>query len=106
MDMVLGGGSSRSTGRRSGQVAVFVHLHAASSTRRFQFPQTSVCVVSHLSGSSSATGWVGLHVLFPGDFSVLTAGAQQWIWEEMGIFTGPGRGSVLMCQELGLGGTG
>lgn len=70
MDIVLGGGSSRSTGRRSGQVAVFVHLHAASSTRRFQFPQTSVCVVSHLSGWSSATGWVGLHVLFPFDCSL------------------------------------
>ena len=58
MDMVLGGGSSRSTGRRSGQVAVFVHLHAASSTRRFQFPQTSASSVISLAGLQPQGGWV------------------------------------------------
>lgn len=52
MDMVLGGGLSRSTGCRPEQVAIFVHRHTSSSTRRFQFPQTSVCVISHLSDLS------------------------------------------------------
>ena len=70
MDMVLGGDLSRSTGCRPEQVAIFVHHYTSLSTRRFQFPQTSVCVVNHLSGVSLATGWVGLRVLFPGDSSL------------------------------------